>query len=243
MTRKDTIIISVLVNAGLLLVLFISALSTKDNVGIQQSMEVASAILEENPDGMRSPLYNGNIVDDVKDHTNMSFPYEPLNDEKSELIKSDLTKSEQKKEEDKQIVHKLPEIVKSEKLKSDNEKKEKFIEVIVKKGDTLEKIAKRNNVSIAIIRNVNNLSGSLLKEGQGLLIPVVDNEKPVAKELLNENKEKIYPQAEYYIVKCGDNPWTIAIKHHLKVSELIRLNNLNNEKAKKLRPGDRLRIR
>jgi len=229
MTRKDTIIISVLVNAGLLLVLFISALTSKDDAIMQPSMEVASAILENNPEGMRSPLYDGNVESDVKEHTKITLPFEPLKDEKTELMK----------EEEKQIVHKLPEVIQEKPIKA-IEKKEKYIEVIVKKGDTLEKIAKRNHTSITVIKQVNNLKGSFLKEGQGLLIPVINSEKPLAKET---KKDKVYPQAEYYTVKCGDNPWTIAMKHHLKVSELLRLNNLNEDKAKKLRPGDRLRIR
>ena len=233
MTRKDTIIISVLVNAGLLLVLFISALTTKDDMIMQPSMEVASAILEKNPEGMRSPLYDGNVAEEVKEHTTSILPFEPLKNEKSELMK----------EEEKQIVHKLPEAIQMEKIKPIEAKKEKFIEVIVKKGDTLEKIAKRNKTSISVIKKVNHLKGSFLKEGQGLLIPISENEKPIAKKTKVEKNEKVYPQAEYYTVKCGDNPWTIAMKHHLKVNELLRLNNLNEEKAKRLRPGDRLRIR
>ncbi|MCC6128147.1 MAG: LysM peptidoglycan-binding domain-containing protein [Chlamydiae bacterium] len=47
----------------------------------------------------------------------------------------------------------------------------------------------------------------------------------------------------YYTVKVGDNPWTIAMKHNMKVEELLRLNGLNEEKARKLKPGDRLRTK
>jgi len=55
--------------------------------------------------------------------------------------------------------------------------------------------------------------------------------------------EKGTPLPDYYTVKVGDNPWTIAMKHHMKVEELLRINSLNEEKARKLKPGDRLRIR
>ena len=48
---------------------------------------------------------------------------------------------------------------------------------------------------------------------------------------------------EYYTMKVGDNPWAIAMKHHMKVEELLRLNGLNEERARKLKPGDRLRTR
>lgn len=47
----------------------------------------------------------------------------------------------------------------------------------------------------------------------------------------------------YYTVKNGDNPWTIATKNHIKVEELLRLNGLDDAKAKKIKPGDRLRIK
>ena len=49
--------------------------------------------------------------------------------------------------------------------------------------------------------------------------------------------------AKFYTVKQGDNPWTIAVKNQLKVDELLKLNDLNDEKARRLRPGDKLRIR
>ncbi|NGX46548.1 MAG: hypothetical protein K940chlam2_01740, partial [Chlamydiae bacterium] len=44
-------------------------------------------------------------------------------------------------------------------------------------------------------------------------------------------------------VVSGDNPWTIAVKNRIKVDQLLKLNGLNEEKARCLKPGDRLRIR
>ncbi len=59
--------------------------------------------------------------------------------------------------------------------------------------------------------------------------------KPVEQKPIEEGK--------YYIVKSGDNPWSVAIKNHIKFDELLRLNNLDEDKAKKLKPGDKLRIK
>jgi LysM repeat protein len=53
----------------------------------------------------------------------------------------------------------------------------------------------------------------------------------------------IETQAEYYTMKVGDNPWSIAMKHHIKVDELLKMNGLNEKTARKLKPGDRLKIR
>jgi LysM repeat protein len=50
-------------------------------------------------------------------------------------------------------------------------------------------------------------------------------------------------QPEYYVIKSGDNPWTIARKFHIKFEDLLRLNNLDEEKAKNLKIGQKLRIR
>ena len=92
-------------------------------------------------------------------------------------------------------------------------------------------------ICVAEIKRINKLNDSFLRIGQNLLLPIKDkaNVKTVEK---NNSAD-----TQYYVVKRGDNPWTIAIKHDMKVSDLLRLNNLNKEKAKRLRPGDKLRIR
>ena len=64
----------------------------------------------------------------------------------------------------------------------------------------------------------------------------------ISKNFEKPKTEKI-ETAKYYTVKPGDNPWTIAMKHHIKVDDLLKMNDLDNHKAKKLRPGDKLKIR
>lgn len=113
-------------------------------------------------------------------------------------------------------------------------------EVTVKKGESLEKIAKANHTSVDELIKLNHLPSSFLRVGQVLKLP---SSKAVA-QAPKETKEKAVEAApDYYTVKVGDNPWTIAMKNHMKVDELLRLNALNEEKARKLKPGDRLRIR
>jgi LysM repeat protein len=77
--------------------------------------------------------------------------------------------------------------------------------------------------------------------------PVVHHLPPLNADKIAKPKqtvpEKTASAPDYYTVKVGDNPWTIAMKHHMKVEELLRINSLNEEKARKLKPGDRLRIR
>ncbi len=85
---------------------------------------------------------------------------------------------------------------------------------------------------------VNQLTSNLLHIGQVLKIP---SEK--ANSAVSTTKKAVENHPEYYVMKVGDNPWSIAMKHHIKVDELLRLNGLNEEKARRLKPGDRLRIR
>lgn len=111
-------------------------------------------------------------------------------------------------------------------------------EIVVQKGDNLEKIAKKYQTSVDALLKHNMLTNTLLKVGQKLKIPPPTNvqKKNPAPSFTPEG-------AEYYTMKVGDNPWSVAMKNHLKVDELLKLNGLNEEKARKLKPGDRLRIR
>jgi len=186
MKRKDVIIISAIANAGILIILLISAVTTKDSYLASSSLEVANSILEKDENGML-----------------------PIEDTTSIL------------EKEEKIIHKLPKI------------EESFVEVVVKKGDSLDQIAKFNSISVETIKKINNLSTSFLKEGQILKIPKM-------KETLSLKNVQEY---DYYIIKKGDNPWTIALKHKIKLEKLLKLNNLDEKKARKLKPGDKIRIR
>ena len=80
----------------------------------------------------------------------------------------------------------------------------------VKKGDSLYKIAKANNVSVDQIINLNNLTSSSLSLGQVLKIPA-----------------SIQPQTTY-TVKKGDNLYEIARRYNTSVDEIKRKNNLSS---------------
>lgn len=224
MSRKDIIILTVLVNAGLLVILLISALSTKENYLVASSQEVASTILQDNENGM-------------------------LPIKKEEAVASEAVQEESLAKMQEEILHKLPEIAESQNIASEEKGIEnvqenvvvetpkavegpKFKEVRVKKGDTLDKIAKINHITVAEIIKINDLPNTFLRIGQLLKVPT--KEKP-------SNSSNLEP--DYYTIKCGDNCWTIALKHHMQVAELLKLNKLTKESAKKLKPGDKLRVR
>jgi peptidoglycan DL-endopeptidase LytF len=215
MNRRDTIIVAVLINAGLLVMLFISALKTPSATQVAQ-MDKPSPPQEKKKVEKKSELI-------------------PV---KGDGADKALAKYKQAKSVEKEIVTPLPKVEKVVAKAPEPQKKQEVPvakvappTVTVKKGDMLEKIARVNGTTVTEIMRLNKLTTARLQIGQKLLLP----QGTVAK--------KNAPDAKYYVVKNGDNLWKIAIENHLKVEQLLRLNNLDEKKAKKLRPGDKLLIR
>ena len=95
----------------------------------------------------------------------------------------------------------------------------------VRKGDSLYSIANRFNTSISRLVSLNNLVNNNLSIGQQLKIP---NSSSVNEETNNS-----------YIVKSGDNLYSIAKKFNTSVNEIKRKNNLTSNL---LSVGQKLKI-
>lgn len=80
---------------------------------------------------------------------------------------------------------------------------------IVKAGDSLYSIAQKYNTTVSELKRINNLDSNQLVIGQQLIIPTLED--------TDEN---------YYIVKAGDNLYSIANKYNISVNELKSINNL-----------------
>lgn len=222
MDRKKTILIAVMVNAGLLIVLFVAALSSPEELPPQE-------IAATNVTAMNAPRFSEKIDECIT--------IQPPPSQKIAVPPPIL-------EKETVVTHRLPppEALKPIPLSREIPKGLPPEEVTVKKGDSLAKIAKAHNTTVEEITKSNHLIGSVLKIGQVLKLPegksVVNKETP-----LPPFEEKGESNLEYYTVKSGDNPWGIAVKHHMKMEELLKLNHLNEVTARRLKPGDRLRIR
>ena len=83
---------------------------------------------------------------------------------------------------------------------------------IVKKGDSLWSIAKKNNISVDKLKDINNLNSNLLSIGQKLII--------------NEEAEDNQQIDDYYIVEAGDTLYSISRKNGISVDEIKRINKL-----------------
>ena len=81
---------------------------------------------------------------------------------------------------------------------------------IVKKGDSLYSIAKKFNTSVSTITNLNKLNSKNLSIGQQLKIPISSNSS----------------SNQTYIVKKGDNLYSVAKKFNTTIDEIKRKNNL-----------------
>ena len=90
----------------------------------------------------------------------------------------------------------------------------KYTNYIVKSGDSLYSIAKKNNISVDVIKDYNNLSSNLLSIGQVLKIP--------------EKVEALPNEFITYTVKSGDSLYSIAKNNNISVDDLKELNNLSS---------------
>ena len=101
------------------------------------------------------------------------------------------------------------------KIKESNDKQNIYI---IKKGDTLYKIANMYGTTVDNLKALNNLKNNNLSIGQKLIVP---------------SKNKIY------IVQKGDSLWSIARKYDTTVDSIKRNNNLSTNV---LQIGQKLKI-
>ncbi len=214
MSRRDTIILAVLINVGLLAILFFTARNSSggNDYPVEPIPQLSEMIKDPNSGKEQASLLPKDEVD---------------------LILEKAAKSRNKKSVASSKVTDFPleeEVVSSE--------KKDYVEVTVKNGDYLERIARLNGTTVKEIMRRNNMKDHRLKVGQVLKVPLPKEEKKVVKK-----EKEVEDDVQYYVVQSGDNPWLIAIRHRIPLEELLRLNSLDEAKARKLKPGDRLRVR
>ena len=254
MSRRDTIIIAVLINAGLLLVLFATALPSKeesesDNALSQVVEEIDVTTTQAGKTSDTIAIVPTDEVDMVLSEWNIKPGEGTLEVALEAPVKLKTNDSDDKSSTS------IIALSEESKILSSSD----YLQVTVKKGDALEKIAKANNTTVQEITKLNQLSSSsTLQVGQVLKVPKKKDtevspkkESDVAKSTKKNSVEKKELSAktkssdkdQYYTVKSGDNPWLIASKNDMKLEDLLKLNNLDDTKARKLKPGDRIRIK
>ncbi|MCE5316982.1 MAG: LysM peptidoglycan-binding domain-containing protein [Parachlamydia sp.] len=243
MTRRDLIIVAALANVGVLAILFMLAFRTEEDQG-KDSTEIAYTLTEESkPAPIEIP---------VKPEP-MDMVDTALDDESAQQAPTLITGDDDnfqllEPEKPQEIAAEPPKEVIKDAADA------RYVDVTIKRGDALEKIARANGTTVEAIMKANNLKNDRLRIGQTLKIPVGTNKKtaPVVitpkdtppKETVKQiAKADTDNKAQYYTVKSGDNPWKIAKQFNLKLDELLKLNNLDQDKARNLKVGDTIRVK
>jgi len=108
----------------------------------------------------------------------------------------------------------------------------------VKKGETLISIAKQYGVSVASIKEANNLQNNNIRANQTIIIPKGSAKKTAQTIKTPDRKPGASLSAQtrrsitYYKVKKGDTLVSIARSKGVSVDDLKRMNNLRNSSIK-----------
>ena len=130
---------------------------------------------------------------------------------------------------------------------------------VVRRGETLARIARRYGVSVAALASANGISRrARLGKGRSLVLPGRYREATTRHASVRKGKRaprektvvassrsrgKASPrraQANHYKVRSGDTLYRIAVRHGTTVARILAVNSLPS--WTKIRPGDRIRI-
>lgn len=120
----------------------------------------------------------------------------------------------------------------------------------VKRGDSLYAIASKHDLTLAQLRELNSISGSMIHPGQQLIVTGTNQSTPTSPapttpiESGNQETPTTPPAAPVtstgsYTVKRGDNLYAIAQRHGITLSQLKTLNNISGNM---IHPGQQLAV-
>ncbi len=271
MSRKDTILISVIVNTVLLAILFATAV-IYDGEGESEGADFVTPVADHKA-SLSPPSIPGALVvahpaeEDEVDHV-LKYYVQPTGqpvgiDSRSEevLPPEPIAVQTNASEEEWGSQEGVGGTSPKESLSLP------LVEMTVKKGDVLEKIAKAHGTTVSAIKKANHLSSEKLSIGQVLKVPVkktTAREKPAEKataqasqgsaktkqESRQESKQQAGGtggaegmEAVYYVIKNGDNPWKIAKQFNVNFEDILKLNQLDEERARNLKAGEKIRVK
>jgi LysM repeat protein len=253
MNRRDIVVVAVLINIGLLALLFATAINHDENgMPVQTSSNsiVENSVKQEAfVDASPEPTPVNFVADEVDqalqshaaEMVPIAIPIEPV--EPTPVAAAEAFKEKNDNEGNRQE--------KAEQEMND-QLTGQILEVTVKKGDSLDKLARVHKSSVEGIRKASQLKSDRLDIGQVLKVPVGEKSNKIASGSVAEEKQESNSQTsqrqdssevEYYVIKKGDNPWKLAKKFNVDFEDLLKLNNLNEEKARNLKIGDKIRVK
>src|SRR5882672_120279 len=111
----------------------------------------------------------------------------------------------------------------------------------VRAGDTVTSVARRNNTTAAVIRELNNLKGDKLASGLQLSVPASGVAMPVKVVRAAALVDGRTTRTTVHVVRRGETLWGIAQRHGVSVSTLAAWNNISTGST--LAPGRKLVVR
>ena len=116
----------------------------------------------------------------------------------------------------------------------------------IKSGDSLNKLAKKFNSSVAYIKNINHIEGLKIRHGEKIIIPIPKKSKDyysLSKDQRTERRLNSQKHGKKFIHKVikGENLWLISNRYDVPVESIIKWNNLSNT-TKGLQIGQKLII-
>lgn len=110
---------------------------------------------------------------------------------------------------------------------------------VVRRGDTLGRIASRHGISVNALRSANSIRGNAIRVGQRLVID--PKGKPARRSVVLENipnqaKKRIakrpLEKRSSYVVRKGDTLFSIATSANMSVNQLKQINGLMSDQLK-----------
>jgi len=115
----------------------------------------------------------------------------------------------------------------------------KWVRYKVKNGDVLSNIARKNGTTVELLREVNDLNGSMIRAGKYLMIPTatrsLDSYTKSADSRLSSTMSRPGGVSKaQHVVKSGESFWSIGKKYGVSTRNLAKWNGMA--------PGDTLSV-
>ncbi len=108
----------------------------------------------------------------------------------------------------------------------------------VRAGDNLSLIASRSGTTVAAIRKLSGIKGSIIHPGQKIKVPYT----PQSYKFSNSKTSSSKGKTKTHTVKRGETVDSIARKNGLNFRQVLSANNMSLADAKRLRVGQTIKI-
>ncbi|MCW8331759.1 LysM peptidoglycan-binding domain-containing protein [Photobacterium sp. SDRW27] len=118
----------------------------------------------------------------------------------------------------------------------------KVVRYKVKSGDTLSVLAKNHKTTTKQIQRANNMTGTNIRVGRHILIPVAMKNSDTISAQLAAKTQKSHGSGyrTTYEVRSGDSLWTIARSQKVSIDQITKWNGISKNKT--LRVGQKLTL-